>query len=106
MTVPRRRREAPYPVQVAVRIPAELKDRLDALADRDFVSLGIVLRQALEAGLPLLEAQESWKSTMEQARDWWSGLDIDQRGMWQKRLPNRLTGRELIVEAWQQANGL
>jgi len=100
-----RRRETRYPEQVAVRISTGLRDRLEALADRDMVSLGIVLRRTLEAGLPLVEAQGSEQSAMAQARDWWSGLDNDRRTDWQKRLPGR-KGRELIAEAWRQTHGL
>ena len=65
------------------------------------------MRRILEAGLPIIEKGEDGirQSAMDQARDWWQGLDNSERNNRQKRLAP-LTGREMIAEAWKQAKGL
>ena len=81
--------------------------RLDALADQDQVSPGIVIRRCLEAGIGQIERKgdAASRAKMAAARDWWAGLNRKQRDMWQNRLPRR-KGRDLIAEAWQQVQGL
>ena len=52
-----RRREIRYDTPISGRIPAALKARLDAIADRNEITLGAVLRQVIEAGLPVVETE-------------------------------------------------
>ena len=46
------------PFDVPCLLPAGLKARLAAVADREDRALGAVLRQVIEAGLPLVEGGE------------------------------------------------
>ena len=107
MKHPNRRRENRYSAQITARIADDLKTRLEALADQELVSLGIIVRRVIEAGLPVVEKGEDGErqSAMAEARDWWAGLDNGLRGSLQKRLAP-LKGRELIAEAWKQTHGL
>ena len=103
----RRRRESRYPAQITARIAGDVKARLEALADQELVAVGIIVRRAIEAGLPVIEGSATdtaRRSAMEAARDWWGDLDNRARGAWQKRLAP-LRGRELIAEAWKQSRG-
>ena len=97
-----RRRETRYPETISACVSEQLKARLDALADQDQVSLGIVIRRCLEAGIGPIErgGDPVRQLLMAEARAWWAGLDNEQRDMWQNRLPG-LKGRELIAEAWK-----
>ena len=52
-----RRREIRYDAPISGRIPVALKARLDAIADRNEIALGAVLRQVIEAGLPVVESE-------------------------------------------------
>ena len=101
-----RQRERHYEAFVGVRVPESVKDRLDALADRERVALGIIVRRVLEAGLPVIERGEGGarNAMMAEARTWWEGQTPDQRRAWHKRLPG-LKGRDLIAGAWTQARG-
>ena len=102
-----RRRERRYAGFVGARVSAEVEDRLNALADRDGVVLGIIVRRVLDAGLPLVEASDDGKAraraAMAEARMWWEERTPDQRRAWQMRLPG-LKGRELIASAWAAAS--
>ena len=86
---------------------ADVEDRLNALADREGVVLGIIVRRVLDAGLPLVEVPDDGKAgaraAMAEARIWWEGLPPEQRRAWQKRLPG-LKGRKLIASAWAAAS--
>ena len=97
-----RRRETRYPETISACVSEQLKARLDALADQDQVSPGIVIRRCLEAGIGQIErgGDAASRAKMAAARDWWAGLNRKQRDMWQNRLPG-LKGRELIAEAWK-----
>ncbi len=103
----KRRRESRYPAIVGVRVSNDIRQRLEALADQERTALGIIVRRALAAGLPLIENGEAGaeQSAMDQARNWWQGLGNRQRNDWQRRVAP-LTGRQMIAEAWKQANGL
>ena len=73
-----RRRESRYPAQITARIAGDVKARLEALADQELVAVGIIVRRAIEAGLPVIEgsaADIARRSAMEDARDWWGGLE-------------------------------
>ena len=102
-----RRRESRYPASIAARITQDTMERIEALADRDLVAVGIIVRRALEAGLPVIERGEdgSRQSGMEQARNWWQGLAAGERNAWQRRVAP-LAGRDMIAAAWKQAQGL
>ena len=50
-----RRRESRYPAQITARIAGDVKARLEALADQELVAVGIIVRRAIEAGLPVIE---------------------------------------------------
>ena len=65
-----RQRERHYEAFVGVRVPEFVKDRLDALADRERAALGIIVRRVLEAGLPVIERGEGGarKAMMAEAR--------------------------------------
>ena len=97
-----RRRERRYEALVGVRVPLAMKDRLEALADQERASLGIVIRRCLEAGIDQIErgGDAASRAMMADARDWWAGLNRTQRAVWQSRLPG-LKGRDLIAEAWK-----
>lgn len=103
----RRERERRYAGFVGARVSADVEHRLNALADREGVVLGIIVRRVLDAGLPLIEAPDDGKAgtraAMAEARTWWEDLPLDQRRAWQKRLPG-LKGRKLIASAWAAAS--
>ena len=92
---------------MVARVSKDTRERIEALADQDMKALGRIVRQALEAGLPIIERGKAGavQSAMEQARNWWQGLDNGQRNTWQQRVAPP-TGREMIAEAWKQAQGL
>ncbi len=80
---------------------------MNALADRESVALGIIVRRVLAAGLPLVEVPDIDKAgaraAMAQARIWWEDLPPDQRRAWKARLPG-LKRRKLIASAWTAAS--
>lgn len=49
--------KAKYTKQLAIRLSPEQKERLEAVADRDEVSVGSVMREAIDAGLDLWESE-------------------------------------------------
>lgn len=102
-----RRREQRYPETISACVPSRLRARLDALADQEGVTLGIIVRRVLDAGIAQVERGGDGvrQAEMAEARDWWATLTPEQRSAWQTRLPD-LKGRELIAEAWRQARGV
>ena len=101
----RRRREPRYDAPVSGRIPAGIKARLEAVADRENRALGAVLRQVIEAGLPLVEGGEiesTGEASPEQARRWWDGLSRQERSKWGRRL-RHIEGDAFRREAYRQA---
>ena len=97
----KRARETRYPAHVAARVSASTAAGLEALADREGVALGIVVRRILDAGLRAVETAR--QSALDEARRWWEALDKHQRREWRQRLAP-LNGRDLIGQAWRQAH--
>ena len=51
----RRRRSSHYPARLVVYLPAPLRAALDRDAERDGVAVGVLAREALEAGWPRVQ---------------------------------------------------
>jgi len=98
-----RRREIRYDTPISGRIPAALNARLDAIADRNEITLGAVLRQVIEAGLPVVETETSDAGIdAEDVRFWWDGLSARERSKWGKRL-RHIDGNAFKTEAYRLA---
>lgn len=115
--VRRRRRKSRFPAALALRVSDAMKTEIDALADALDEDAAEVVRQALEAGLPLLTQPDSGVPSdpvpgsgddpqpeiEDKIQQWWKSQTPRERKNWGKRLRHIDGVKAFRAEAYRQA---